>query len=37
MRLNPRGLSFRDQVLGFFPRILLALIDHPILPDDDDE
>jgi hypothetical protein len=37
MRLNPRGSSFRDQLLSLFARILLALIDHPILPDDDDE
>jgi hypothetical protein len=37
MRLNPRSLGFRDQLLSLFPRILLVLIDHPILPDDDDE
>jgi hypothetical protein len=29
MRLNPRRLGFRDQLLGRFPRILCALIHHP--------
>jgi hypothetical protein len=37
MRLNPRRLGVRDQLLGLFARVLLALIDHHILPDDDDE
>ena len=37
MRLNPCCLCFRDQLLGFFPRALFALIDHHILPDDDDK
>jgi len=37
MRLNPRRLGFRDQLLGLLPRTLFAVIDHHTLPDDDDE
>jgi hypothetical protein len=34
MRLNPRRLGFRDQLLGFFARILCALTHQCILPND---
>lgn len=37
MRPNPRGLCFRDQLLGFFPGLLHTLIDHHILPDADNK
>jgi hypothetical protein len=35
MRLNPCRLCFRDQLLGLFPSVLFAVIDHHVLPDDD--
>jgi hypothetical protein len=37
MRLNPCCLCFRDQLRGRFPSVLFALVDHHILPDDDDK
>ena len=37
MRPNPRGLCFRDQLLGFFPGLLHTLLDHHILPGADNK